>query len=157
MGLASVTLGGGARHWWLPPRGPPTGARAAWQGRPAGAHPRLGSCGQPEERRACVAAHSGAAEDVPPRVFQRARAAALYTVMAPVNSSESALTSGSWRQAVASGPALLSSRQKLVPSNVSAVVTAPELLVEAAPPGPCRAACQAGDGHDSGVRQPPSP
>ena len=88
---------------------------------------------------ASMAAHSGAAEDVPPRVFQPERAPALNTVMPPVNSSESALTSGSWRQAVSSGPAPVSSRQKLVPWNVSAAATAPELLVEAAPPGTCTA------------------
>src|SRR4051812_30163070 len=104
-----------------------------------------------------MAAHSGAAEDVPPSVFQPKKATALNTVMAPVNSSESALTSGSWRQAVSSGPASVSSRQKLVPSNVSAAPTAAELLVEAAPPGTCGADCHAGIGQDWEMPPPPAP
>src|SRR5438477_10919785 len=104
-----------------------------------------------------MAAHSGAAEDVPPRVFQPERAPALNTVMPPVNSSESALTSGSWRQALSSGPAALSSRQNRVPSNVCAAVTELELPVEAAPPGTIGADCQAGIGHDSEMPPPLAP
>ena len=103
-----------------------------------------------------MAAHSGAADEVPPRVFQPERAA-LKTVIAPVNSSESALTSGSWRQAVSSAPAPVSSRQNPVPWNVSAAATAPELLVEAAPPGTCGADCHAGIGQDSEMPPPPAP
>ncbi len=45
----------------------------------------------------------------------------------------------------------------MVPWKLSAALTASELLVAAAPPGTCGAACQAGIGQDSEMPPPPAP
>jgi hypothetical protein len=59
---------------------------------------------------ASIAAHSGAADEVPPNVFQPPNWS-MKTVMPPVNSSAAALTSGSSRQPSSTGPAGLSDAQ----------------------------------------------
>jgi len=51
-----------------------------------------------------------AADEVPPNVFQPPNCS-MKTVMPPVNSSASALTSGTWRQPCSTGPAGLSEAQ----------------------------------------------
>ncbi len=52
---------------------------------------------------------------------------------------------------------MLSERQKFVPSNVWAAVTAPELPTEPTPPGTIGADCQAGMGQDSEIPPPVEP
>src|SRR5207249_2937639 len=84
----------------------------------------------------------------------------MKTVMPPVNSSASALTSGTWRQPSSSGPAGLSDVQN---AKLGSPMSAASKLFPAATalglltPGTCESSCQVGIGQDSEMPPPAAP